>query len=73
MTLLPIQNRSDLVKHKESAAVLSADLQAFHAHLNKRKEAKENAIKMKSMSDRIDYLESALMTLMTTINKNNQS
>lgn len=38
MTLIPIEDRKDVVKHKESAAILAADFDAFQAHMNKRKQ-----------------------------------
>lgn len=66
MTLLPIENREDVVKHKESAAILAADLNAYHAHLNKRRTQKSIDNRITLLEDKVRRLESIIDTLVKT-------
>lgn len=50
MTILHIENRDDVVKNKESNAILANDINAFQHHLNKRK-------KQQTLENRVDELE----------------
>lgn len=63
MTILAIENRSDVVKHKESAAILAADTNAYKAHLNKKKAKQDIDERMKSLESRVQQLESLLNTV----------
>ena len=56
MTILHIENRDDVVKNKESNAILANDINAFQHHLNKRK-------KQQMLEDRVAELEKKVAQL----------
>jgi hypothetical protein len=64
MTILHIENRNDIVKHKESAAILSADLNAYQLHINKRKLQQTTDERIKALESRVAYLEQAISTIL---------
>lgn len=64
MTILHIENRNDIVKHKESAAILSADLNAYQLHINKRKLQQSTSERIKSLESRVAHLEQAINALL---------
>jgi hypothetical protein len=64
MTILHIENRNDIVKHKESAAILSADLNAYQLHINKRKLQLSSSERIKSLESRVAHLEQAINALL---------
>lgn len=63
MTILHIENRDDVVKHKESAAILAADVDAYRAHLEKRKNQRNLSDQVKSLEQRVALLEQTIKTL----------
>lgn len=68
MTTLHIENRDDIVKHKESAAILAADLNAFKQHLNRRKKQSSLEKTVMSLEQRVSELEIIIAQLNTRIN-----
>lgn len=56
MTILHIENRDDVVKNKESNAILANDINAFQHHLNKRK-------KQQTLENRVTELEKKVAQL----------
>lgn len=61
--ILSIENRTDVVKHKESAAILAVDQHAFQAHINKRKKEREMAETICSLEEKVNRLEQAIAKL----------
>lgn len=64
MTILAIENRDDVVKHKESAAILAADLNAYQQHLNKRKQRQLLESRVSTLEDKLSRMEHALKELL---------
>ncbi len=56
MTILYIENRDDVVKVKESNAILANDISAFQHHINKRK-------KQQTLENRVAELEKKVAQL----------
>ena len=66
MTITKIENRDDLVKSTESAAVLAADFSAYQNHLNKRKHSKDQAARISDLEKRVLHLENMIKMLVNT-------
>lgn len=61
--IISIENRTDVVKDKESAAILVVDHHAFHVHINKRKKEKQMVDTICSLEEKVNRLEQAIAKL----------
>lgn len=60
MTILHIENRDDVVKNKESNAILANDINAFQHHLNKRKKQQMLENRVAELEKKVAQLEEYL-------------
>ena len=71
MRLAKVQDRIDVIRNLDSAAVLAADINAYKTHLKKRKQFVDTEARLKDLENAVNIQNKLLEMLISKLQLNN--